>query len=212
MLVLAACALALLSPLLAGRWPAGLLLQRWRWPLLIWVTLAIQVVVVEVPLPGALAPVVHVATYLVALGFVWANRHIPRILLVAAGAAANGITIALNNGVLPASAGAVASAGIDPHTAFANSAIVDHPTLPWLGDVFAWPAPLPLANTFSVGDVLIVLGILLAAWTGTRQLDWHLPRRSNGKSDDDSNTSTNHRPMPGPPAPHPRGEESARQS
>ena len=212
MLVLAACALALISPLLAGRWPAGLLLHRWRWPLLIWATLAIQVVVVEVPLPGGLAPVLHVVTYLVALGFVWANRHIPRILLVAAGAAANGITIALNNGVLPASAGAAAAAGIDPHTAFANSAVVDHPTLPWLGDVFAWPAPLPLANTFSVGDVLIVLGILLAAWTGTRHLDWHLPRRSNGKINDDSDTSTNHRPMPGPPAPHARGQEGARQS
>lgn len=212
MLLLAACALALLSPLLAGRWPAALLLHRWRWPLLIWATLAIQVVVVEVPLPGGLAPVLHVVTYLVALGFVWANRHIPRILLVAAGAAANGITIALNNGVLPASAGAAAAAGIDPHTAFANSAVVDHPTLPWLGDVFAWPAPLPLANTFSVGDVLIVLGILLAAWTGTRHLDWHLPRRSNGKINDDSDTSTNHRPMPGPPAPHARGQEGARQS
>lgn len=212
MLLLAACALALISPLLAGRWPAALFLHRWRWPLLIWATLAIQVVVVEVPLPGGLAPVLHVVTYLVALGFVWANRHIPRILLVAAGAAANGITIALNNGVLPASAGAAAAAGIDPHTAFANSAVVDHPTLPWLGDVFAWPAPLPLANTFSVGDVLIVLGILLAAWTGTRHLDWHLPRRSNGKINDDSDTSTNHRPMPGPPAPHARGQEGARQS
>jgi hypothetical protein len=212
MLVLAACALALISPLLAGRWPAGPLQHRWRWPLLIWATLAIQVVVVKVPLPGGLAPVLHVVTYLVALGFVWANRHIPRILLVAAGAAANGITIALNNGVLPASAGAAAAAGIESHTAFANSAVVDHPTLPWLGDVFAWPAPLPLANTFSVGDVLIVLGILLAAWTGTRQLDWHLPRRSNGKIHDDSDTSTNHRPMPSPPAPHARGQEGARQS
>src|SRR5450759_2842880 len=73
MLVLAACALAVLSPLLAGRWPAALLLHRWRWPLLIWATLAIQVVVVEVPLPGGLAPVLHVVTYLVALGFAWAT-------------------------------------------------------------------------------------------------------------------------------------------
>jgi len=200
MLVLAACALALVSPLLAGRWPAGLLLHRWRWPLLIWAALAIQVVVVEVPLPGGLAPVLHVMTYLVALGFVWANRHIRRILLVAAGAAANGITIALNNGVLPASAGAVASAGIESHTTFANSAVIDHPTLPWLGDVFAWPAPLPLANTFSVGDVLIALGVLLAAWTGARQLDRHLPSRSKDTSSNDSDTSINHCPMTGPPA------------
>ena len=183
MLLLAACALAVLSPLLAGRWPAALLLHRWRWPLLIWATLAIEVVLVKVPLPGALAPVLHVMTYLVALGFVWANRHIPRILLVAAGAAANGITIALNNGVLPASAGAVASAGIESHTTFANSAVIDHPTLPWLGDVFAWPAPLPLANTFSVGDVLIAIGVVLIAWTGTCRLG-HTPGQRAGTSDD----------------------------
>jgi hypothetical protein len=42
--------------------------------------------------------------------------------------------------------------------------------LPWLGDVFAWPAPLPLANTFSVGDLVIVLGVVVAAWTGTGSL------------------------------------------
>jgi hypothetical protein len=175
MLLPVACVLALLSPLVARRWPAGLLLHRWRWPWLVWATLALQVVVVEVPLPGPLAPILHVLTYAVALGFVWANRAIRGIMLVAAGAAINGITIALNGGVLPASPSAVAAAGIDAHRAFANSAVVSHPILPWLGDVFAWPAPLPLANTFSVGDVLIALGVLLAAWTGTRRLSRRVP-------------------------------------
>lgn len=170
MLLLAACALALLSPLVAGRWPARLLLHRWRWPLLIWLTLGLQVVAVEVPLPGVLAPVLHVLTYAVVLGFLWANRTLTHILLVAAGAASNGLTIALNGGVLPASQGAVAAAAIDTHMAFANSAVVAHPVLPWLGDVFAWSAPLPLANTFSVGDVLIAIGVVLVAWTGTCRL------------------------------------------
>ena len=170
MLVPAACVLALLSPLLAGRWAAGLLLHQWRWPLLIWATLALQVVVVEVPLPGVLAPVLHVGTYVVALGFVWVNRDVAGIVFVAAGAVSNGITIALNGGVLPASPGAVAAAGLGSHTAFANSAVLAHPTLTWLGDVFAWPAPLPLANTFSVGDALIALGVLVSAWTGTRRI------------------------------------------
>jgi hypothetical protein len=170
MLLLAACALALLSPLVAGRWPARLLLHHWRWPLLIWATLALQVVVVEVELPGALAPVLHVATYGLAIAFVLMNRSVPGLLVVAAGAATNGGTIALNGGVLPASASAVASAGLDSDKAFANSAVLDNPVLPWLGDVFAWPAPLPLANTFSIGDLLIALGVLVAAWTGTRRL------------------------------------------
>ncbi len=170
MLLLAVCLIGLLSPLVAGRWPAGLLLHRWRGTWLIWATLVLQVIVVEVPLPGALAPVLHVATYVVVLGFLWVNRGLRHVLVVAAGAASNGLAIALNGGVLPASARAVAAAGIDADSAFANSDVVADPVLPWLGDVFAWPAPLPLANTFSVGDVLIAVGVVVTAWTGTRRL------------------------------------------
>jgi hypothetical protein len=46
---------------------------------------------------------------------------------------------------------------------FMNSGVLPHPTWAWLGDVFAWPEPMPLANVFSIGDVLIVLGALYAA-------------------------------------------------
>ncbi|WP_152650583.1 DUF5317 domain-containing protein [Demequina aurantiaca] len=158
------------SPLVALRWPAGLLMHRWRWPLLIWAVLAFQVVVLEVSMPTGLAAVLHVLTYVAAVGFLWMNRRVAGVWIVAAGATLNGIVIALNGGTLPASASAVASAGLDPDDAFANSGVVDNPVLPWLGDVFAWPAPMPLANTFSVGDMLIVAGVFVAAWTGTRRL------------------------------------------
>ena len=170
MLVLALCVLAVASPLVAGRWPAGLLLHRWRWALVIWVALALQVVAVEVPMPEALAASLHIATYVAALGFLWVNRRASGAWIVAAGAFTNGLAIALNGGVLPASASAVASAGLDLNPAFSNSAVLEHPVLPWLGDVFAVPAPLPLANTFSVGDVLIVIGVFVAAWVGSRRL------------------------------------------
>lgn len=170
MLVIAACLLALLSPLVAGRWSSGLLLTRWRHPWIIWVALGLQVVLVQVPLPGAAAPVLHVATYVAALGFLVANRRTAGVLVVGVGAACNGVTIALNGGVLPAAAGAVAASGLESEADFHNSAVVADPVLPWLGDVFAWPAPLPLANTFSVGDVVIVLGVFVAAWSGTRPL------------------------------------------
>ncbi|MHB1489844.1 MAG: DUF5317 family protein, partial [Cellulomonas sp.] len=106
-LLLAVCSIAVLSPLVARRWPAALLLHRWRWPLLIWAALAVQVVIIELSLPHGLAPVLHVMTYVIALGFLWMNRHIPGALLVGAGAASNGITIALNSGVLPASRAAI---------------------------------------------------------------------------------------------------------
>lgn len=170
MLVLAACVLAVLSPLLVGRWPAGLALQRWRWPVLIWIALGAQILIIEFGLPNDLAPVAHVATYAIALTFLWLNRRAAGALVVGAGAFTNGLTIALNGGVLPASRTATEAAGIDPDHAFENTAVMDDAVLPWLGDVFAWPDPLPLSNTFSVGDVLIVAGVAIAAWSGTRRL------------------------------------------
>lgn len=170
MLLIAASVLALLTPLLAGRWPAGLLMHRWRLAWLVWVALALQVVVVEVRLPDSLAPVLHVGTYVAALVFLVANRRLRGVLVVAVGATLNGLTIALNGGTLPASADAIAATGVDRDAAFANSAVVHDAVLPWLGDVFAWPAPLPLANTFSVGDIVIVLGVLVVAWAGARRI------------------------------------------
>ncbi|WP_291378716.1 DUF5317 domain-containing protein [Demequina sp.] len=170
MLVLILCALAVVSPLIAWRWPAGLLLRRWTWPALIWIALALQLVALEVPMPHVLASALHILTYAVAVGFLWLNRRAAGVWFVAAGAALNGIVIALNGGTLPASRAASEAAGIDSGDEFANSAVLENPVLPWLGDVFAWPEPLPLANTFSVGDVLIVLGVWVAAWSGTRRI------------------------------------------
>jgi hypothetical protein len=163
-LVLAACLLALLSPLLAGRSLAGLLRVRLAGLPLVWAALLVQVVAVEVPLPHLLAAATHLASYVLAAAFLWLNRDLRGLPVVALGAACNAGTIALNGGTLPASATAVRRAGIDADEQFLNSAVLPHPVLPWLGDVFAWPRPLPLANVFSVGDVLIVLGVGVVSW------------------------------------------------
>ncbi len=60
---------------------------------------------------------------------------------------------------------------------FTNSDAVEGANLAFLGDVFAIPAGWPGANVFSVGDVVIVLGALLAlhALCGSR-LGARLPR------------------------------------
>lgn len=183
MLVVALCAFGVFSPLLAWRWPAGLALHTWRLPLLIWVALALQVVALEVAMPKALAASLHVLTYAVAFGFLWLNRRVAGVWIVAAGATTNGVVIALNGGTLPASASAVKAAGLDGELAFANSGVLENPVLPWLGDSFAWPAPLPLANTFSVGDVLIVVGVFVAAWAGSRRIGAPRPAPEFGSDD-----------------------------
>ena len=154
--------LAVLSPVLAGGRLRRLADVRFRHTWIVLVALAGQVVAISV-LPEANHTVlsgVHLATYAAAGVFVWLNRRVPGLLIVAAGAASNGVTIALNGGTLPASQSALERAGLtlDPGE-FVNSGVLEHPRLGFLGDVFAIPEALPLSNVFSVGDVLIVLGV-----------------------------------------------------
>ena len=164
MLVIAACLLALLAPLLAGRSLRPLLSIRLAGLPLVWVSLLAQVVAIELPMAEWAAATVHVASYVLAAAFLWLNRGLRGLPLLALGAACNAVTIALNGATLPASADAVRRAGIAADEQFLNSAVLPDPMLPWLGDVFAWPQPLPLANVFSVGDILIVLGVGLISW------------------------------------------------
>ncbi len=99
-------------------------------------------------------------------GFVWLNRRIPGLWIIAVGAASNATAITVNNGTLPASAAALRRAGLPVRSdEFVNSGVLADPKLGFLGDVFAIPAGWPLANVFSIGDLLIVLG---AAWGAHR--------------------------------------------
>ena len=83
--------------------------------------------------------------------------------LDAHGAACNLVAMAANGGVMPASPSALAGAGLPVHApAFHNSAALADPRLAFLGDVFHISASWPLSNVFSVGDVLIALGIIWA--------------------------------------------------
>ena len=104
----------------------------------------------------------HIISYLLAGGFVWANRRLPWLWLAALGGALNFVVIVANGGVMPASPEALALAGESGSGAdFANSALVDSPRLWFLGDVFAVPESWPLSNVFSVGDVVLLVGAAL---------------------------------------------------
>lgn len=135
------------------------------------IALALQVLVITVltGLPSGLAATVHLATYGLAGVFLWLNRSLRGLPLLAAGALLNGLTIALNGGTLPASEWALRTAGLDEKAGFANSAVLENPRLPWLGDVFAIPEGLPLANVFSIGDVLIVAGVAVLVVANSRR-------------------------------------------
>ena len=115
---------------------------------------------------GALHQVIHLATYALLAAFLWLNRSVPYLWLAAAGGALNLLVIGVNRGVMPADPDALATAGVEQVAGeFTNSTALAHPHLSFLGDVFAVPASWPVSNVFSVGDVVIVLGALLALHT-----------------------------------------------
>lgn len=127
-------------------------------------SLLAQVLITDVVVDGprSVLVAVHLLTYVAAAVVLWLNRGVPGLLMLGAGAGLNVVTIAANGGTLPASAAALRRAGLPVAPAgFSNSGVLPHPALPFLGDVFAVPAGVPLANVFSIGDVLILLG---AAW------------------------------------------------
>jgi hypothetical protein len=176
LIVIATLAGILTVPLFGGRLDrlADTRLRR-SWTLV--AALLGQVLVISVlrDLPGPLARASHLATYALAAVFLWSNRRVAGLWLVAAGAAANAFVISINGGVMPASALALRRAGISPAAGqFENSAHLAHAHLAFLGDTFAMPAGWPFANVFSVGDVLIVVGavVTLHILCGSR-----LPRR-----------------------------------
>ncbi len=104
----------------------------------------------------------YVATFLAAGVFVWANRRVPGVLLLGLGGALNATAIVANGGVMPARAGALEAAGLPlAEDGFRNSAAVAEAHLAWLGDTFAIPSRVPLANVFSIGDLVLVLGVLV---------------------------------------------------
>lgn len=143
---------------------------RLRAPWAAFCALAVQVLVLGLFTSGAAwwHALAHVATYALAAYFVWANRSIPGVVVIAAGGALNLLAIAANQGVMPTSAWAERAAGLEPTGAFANSAVLHHPHLLFLGDVIPVPLPLGLHNVLSVGDLLIYAGALVLLHRTTR--------------------------------------------
>lgn len=136
---------------------------RWVWAIAI--ALGLQVVIISV-FPDRfefLQVPFHFLSYGFAALFVWANRRIPGMVIIAVGALSNLIAIAANGGVMPATAGALRAAGLQVKTGeFENSTVVEDPKLQFLGDVFAVPDSVPIIdNVFSVGDILIAIGIFV---------------------------------------------------
>ena len=166
--------------LLGGRWQAlGSISIRWA-PLILLGFVA-QVVLFSdfvAERVGDAGPALYVASTLAVGIAVVRNLALPGIPLVIAGAVSNMAAILANGGFMPAAPEALASLGKGAPTIYSNSAVVAQPALELLTDRFALPRWLPFANVFSVGDVLLGIGVfVLIVVTMRRARDAGEPRR-----------------------------------
>lgn len=161
MFLLPSLFLGLVFALLLGGELSRLLEVRFRLAWTIPVALVMQLALfsplgdsVEDPARG----IVHVGTYAVLLVFVAANLRLRTLIPVLLGIALNATAIMANGGRMPMSSGAATAAGLDVDAQSSVSAGADR--LQFLGDIFAIPPQLPLANVFSIGDLLIGFGMI----------------------------------------------------
>ena len=121
-------------------------------------------------LGASLASLVMLASYALMIVVLWTNRQLAGIPLVGVGMLLNLLVMVLNGGWMPISPDALTRLGrMDRVTSFAGVAKVRgaknvlltpaETRLWWLSDIFVIPAPFPVPSAFSVGDILIAMGV-----------------------------------------------------
>jgi len=164
MFILYAIVAGLLIGFLLGGRLDSIAETRFRWGWLAILALAIQLVLFS-PLAGGLGDAarwIYVASTALVVVVVLANLRLPGLPIVLLGAVSNTAAIVANGGSMPASPAALAALGGTVNNGPTNSIVVEHPALEPLTDIFAMPAWIPFANIFSIGDVLIAIGVAVA--------------------------------------------------
>lgn len=168
MLMLYSIAAGLLLGRLFGGRVGNLEHLRFVWWQLALAGLVVQTVIFFTPVQGVmgtLGPVIYVASTIVVLVALLRNLRLPGLAIIAAGAILNLIPIVANGGYMPSSPEiwlALTGVAAVPVEGYSNVALIGPGTLfPFLGDVFMFPRPLPMATAFSLGDAVIAVGAII---------------------------------------------------
>jgi len=105
---------------------------------------------------------IHLFSYLLMFLFIWVNRNLPGVKLMALGIFCNFLVIAFNGGAMP-----VNPEGLPPSlvNSLADETVATHSLwhsgtrLSFLGDIILVPYPSP--RRFSIGDFLLVAGLFI---------------------------------------------------
>lgn len=165
MFILYAVLIGLVAGLVTGGSAARLGDLRLSWAPLIVLAMIVQMLLFSSPLGNALggtAPLAYVASNLAVLVAVAANLAIRGLPVVLVGGISNLAAIVANGGYMPVSAEALAAAGDLPKVGYSNSVPRVDVVLGPLTDLFSMPSWIPMANVFSVGDILIGVGVAVA--------------------------------------------------
>jgi hypothetical protein len=159
-----------LAPLLGGRL-SRLGELRLRWVPLFYIGITLQIVAFPMSrlpwrTPDRVAIVLWLVSYALFAIAAAANLSLPGVPLIALGMVSNVAAIVANGGHMPALPSALRAAGLH-FSQSRNSERLSAPHLAWLVDRWGAPDWVPLANVFSVGDVLIALGGFVFALVAT---------------------------------------------
>ncbi len=180
-MLLAGIILGLVAGLAAGGRLDNLLAIRLRWPLLIFVALALRLgteaaLLRDVALGDQLRVPLLATAYGALVVALWVNRTRPGIGLALVGTVLNATAILVNGGYMPVWDQALAAAGMTAADVlspihFVLSAVPLGEFLRHagpLGDVI--PVPLPLVrNVLSIGDVLLATGLAFFVFAGLQR-------------------------------------------
>ncbi|MGD9676188.1 MAG: DUF5317 domain-containing protein [Candidatus Bipolaricaulia bacterium] len=148
----------------------------WLIPLALAIQLLIFPLFSDRPIIAFATPVLHVASYAILFLWLLLNRGIRPVWAIGIGALLNGGVVLANGGYMPSSLTALGHAGLRSTAA----ALLAHGTYGnvvrmgtdshWnaLGDWLYFPAWIPGATAFSIGDLLIMVGLAWLVVKGMR--------------------------------------------
>ncbi len=132
------------------------------------------------PNPGAVEPAV--ATFFSEWAKPWLRSSLSPgaiqtvaivLAVIAVGALLNLTAVLANGGYMPSSPDVwleLTGAAALPVSYYSNVVLIGPDTLlPFLGDIFLFPKPLPMATAFSIGDAVIAVGALAFLISAMRQ-------------------------------------------
>lgn len=190
MILLIALALALVIGLATGGSLEQLSKLDLRYGILAIAAVLLQSLVMYVPwllepAQRTMAGGLMIASHVLLLVFVWLNKEIPGMILAGSGLALNLLVIVANGGFMPISAETLQRMGFaqapilelgDRIAGSKDIVLAQETTKLWfLSDVLLTPRRLPWVFAFSVGDIVLSVGILRLVLSGMRKPSETMP-------------------------------------